>query len=131
MQIENKKEQQRKAEAVRKEVSANERKTLSLVEQKGSSSWLNTLPVEEPGFFLHKGAFLYAIALRYGWRPMGMPNVCVCGKANGVEHALSCCKGDMSSNITTRLGTSLLHYYKRSHTTYELSQHCNHSQEKC
>ena len=122
VQFENKEEHQRKAEAVRKEVSANERKALSLVEQKGLSSWLNTLPVEEHGFSLHKGAFCDAIALRYRWRPTGMPNLCVCGKANGVEHALSCCKGDMSSNITSTLGTSLPHYYKRSHTTYELSQ---------
>ena len=22
-----------------------------------------------------------------------MPSICVCGKANGVEHAMSCCKG--------------------------------------
>ena len=35
VQFENKEEHQRKAEAVRKEVSANERKALSLVEQKG------------------------------------------------------------------------------------------------
>ena len=52
--------------------------------------------MEEHGFSLHKVAFRDAIALRYGWRPTGMPNVCVCGKANGVEHALSCCRGDMS-----------------------------------
>ena len=34
-QLENKEEHQRKAEAVRKEVSTNERKALSLAEQKG------------------------------------------------------------------------------------------------
>ena len=37
VQMENKEEQQRKAEAVRKVVSANERKALSLAEQKGWS----------------------------------------------------------------------------------------------
>ena len=42
---------------------------------------------------LHKGAFRDALALRYGWRPTGMPSLCACGKANGVEQALSCCKG--------------------------------------
>ena len=67
VQFENKEEQERKAEAVRKEVSANKRKAFSLAEQKGSSSWLHTLPVAEHGFFLHKGAFRDAIALRYGW----------------------------------------------------------------
>ena len=71
----------------------NDRKALLLAEQKGSSSWLTTLPIEENGFALHKGAFRDALALRYGWRPTGMPTVCACGKANGVEHALSCCKG--------------------------------------
>ena len=71
---------------------ANEREALSLAEQKGSSSWLNTLPVEEHGLSLHKEAFRDAIALRYGWGPTGMLNVCVCGKENGVEHALSCCR---------------------------------------
>ena len=74
-------------------MSTNERKALSLAEQKGSSSWLNTLTVEEHGFSLHKEAFRDAIALRYGWGPTGMLNVCVCGKVNGVEHALSCCRG--------------------------------------
>ena len=49
--------------------------------------------MEENGFALHIGAFRDAIALRYGWRPTGMPSVCACGKANGVEHALNCCKG--------------------------------------
>jgi hypothetical protein len=71
----------------------SERKAVLLAEEKGSSSWLNPLPVEENGFALHKGAFRDAIALRYGWRPKGMPSICACGKANGVEHALSCCKG--------------------------------------
>ena len=89
----NKERHQRKAEGVRKEVSANERRALFLAEQKGSSSWLSTLPVEEDGFALYEGAFRDAIALRYGWRPTGMPSVCVCGKANGVEHALICFKG--------------------------------------
>ena len=76
-----------------KEVTANERKALSLAEQKGSSSWLSTLPVEANGFALHKGVFRDALALRYGWRPTGMPSLCAYGKANGVEHTLSCCKG--------------------------------------
>ena len=57
----------RRAEGVHKEVTANERKALSLAEQKGSSSWLSTLPVEENGFALHDGAFRDALTLRYGW----------------------------------------------------------------
>ena len=51
------------------------------------------MPVEEHGFALHKGAFRDAMALRYGWRPQGMPSTCICGKQNDVSHALSCARG--------------------------------------
>ena len=89
----NKELHQLNTEEVYKEVNANVRKALSLAKQKGSSLWLNTIPVEENGFVLHKGAFQDAIALRYGWRPSGMPSLCACGNENGVEHALGCSKG--------------------------------------
>ena len=89
----NKEMHRRRAEGVHKEVTAIERKALSLAGQKGSFSWLSTLPAEENGFALHKGTFQDALALRYGWRPTGMSSLCACGKANTVEHALSCCKG--------------------------------------
>ena len=44
----------------------------------GSSSWLMSLPIEEHGFCLHKGAFVNALALRYGWTPLRTPTKCVC-----------------------------------------------------
>ena len=40
-----------------------------------------------------EGAFRDALALRYGWQPNDLPAVCSCGKANSVQHALSCTKG--------------------------------------
>ena len=84
----NKEMHRRRAEGVYKEVTANGRKALSSAEQKGSFSLLSTLPVEENGFALHKGAFRDAIALRYRWQPTEMPSLCDCSKANGVEHVL-------------------------------------------
>ncbi len=63
-----------------------------LVQQKGACAWLGTLPIEEHGLALHKGAFRDALALRYGWQPNGLPTTCTCGKANNVQHALSCMK---------------------------------------
>ena len=39
---------------------------ISLSSKKGASSWLSSLPVEEHGFTLHKGAFRDALYLRYG-----------------------------------------------------------------
>lgn len=64
-----------------------------LAQQKGSSAWLGTLHIEKHGLALHKGAFRDALALWYGWQPNGLPATCACGKANNVQHALSCLKG--------------------------------------
>ena len=61
--------------------------------EKGASTWLSVLPLEEYGFALHKGAFCDALALRYGWRPVNTPLNCACGTHFCVEHALSCLKG--------------------------------------
>jgi len=44
---------------------------ISLLSEKGASSWLSSLPVEEHGFALHKGAFRDALYLRYGCSPLG------------------------------------------------------------
>ena len=42
---------------------------MDLAQERGASSWLTILPLEEFGLMitLHKGAFRDAIALRYGW----------------------------------------------------------------
>ena len=40
--------------------------SMSLAQEKGASSWLIALRMEEFGFTLHKGAFRDALALRYG-----------------------------------------------------------------
>ena len=58
--------------------------------EKGASSWLSVIPIQEHGFALHKGAFRDAISLRYGWRPPLLPNNCVCGKSFTVKRAISC-----------------------------------------
>jgi len=42
---------------------------VSLAQERGASSWLTALPVQEHGFSLHKTAFRDALALRYGWLP--------------------------------------------------------------
>ena len=58
--------------------------------EKGASSWLSVLPLEEHKFVLHKTAFRDEIALRYGWTPSNIPSHCVCGQAFSLQHALSC-----------------------------------------
>ena len=65
--------------------------------EKGASIWLSTLPIEEHGFALHKGAFRDAICLKYGWRPPLLPSHCACSKQFTVEPALNCPRGGFPS----------------------------------
>ena len=71
--------------------------SMVLAQEKGASSWLTTLPIEEFGFALHKGTFQDALALRYNWQPQHVPSTCACGTKFSVEHALSCPKGGFPS----------------------------------
>ena len=67
--------------------------SMTLAQERGTSSWLTALPVEEFGFALHKGVFHDALALRYGWCPTSVPSQCACGHSFSVSHALSCHMG--------------------------------------
>ena len=71
--------------------------SVDLAQEKGASTWLTSLPLEEFGFSLHKGAFRDALALRYGWMPLNTPTNCACGTHFSVEHSLSCPKGGFPS----------------------------------
>ena len=75
----------------------NLQRALTVSAEKGASSWLSTLPIEEHGFALHKGAFRDALCLRYGWHPAHLPSHCICGRQFTVEHALNCPRGGFPS----------------------------------
>ena len=84
--------------------------------EKGASSWLSTLPIQEHGFALHKGAFRDALCLRYGWQPKHLPSHCACGSKFTVDHALNCHRGGFPSirhneirDITAHLLTEVCH----------------------
>lgn len=104
------------AEEIYEHLPDQMRRTVDLAKEKGSSTWLTTLPLVEHGFALHKGAFHDALALRYGWTPSEMPPMCACGSKFSVEHALSCAKGGFPSirhneirNLTAVLLTEVCH----------------------
>ena len=61
--------------------------------EKGASSWLTVLPIEEHVFTLTKNAFRYAIHLRYNKTLKGMPSQYPCGQNYDVTHAMNCKKG--------------------------------------
>ena len=70
---------------------------MDLVQEKGASSWLTTLPLEEHGFILHKSALRDAMALRYGWVPSQIPSHCVCSQPFTIQHVLQCPRGGFPS----------------------------------
>ena len=72
-------------------------RAMDLGREKGASSWLVTLPIEEHNFALPKGSFRDALCLRYGWTPPHLPAHCVCGSTFSTEHALSCPCGGLPS----------------------------------
>ena len=90
------------------------KRSMDLAQEKGASSWLTALPIEEFGFALHMGAFHDALALRYNWLPLHTPSMCGCGAKFSMEHSLSCPKGGFPSlrhneirNLTANLLTEV------------------------
>jgi len=69
------------------------KRCLELSSEKGASSWLTALPLENLGYSLNKQEFRNAIKIRYNWSIPEMPNYCACGSQNSIDHALSCKKG--------------------------------------
>ena len=69
------------------------KQAVELAKEKGSSSWLNTLPIAEHGFDLSEAAFRDAVSLRYGWEIANLPSMCSCGAHFDTTHALQCPTG--------------------------------------
>ena len=84
---------------------------LKLNREKGASSWLTVLPLQDQGYSLNKQEFKDAICLRYGWKISNTPLFCGCGKKNDVNHSLICAKGGyayMRHNALRDLNADLL-----------------------
>ena len=84
--------------------------------EKGASTWLSVLPIDEHGFSLHKGAFRDALCLRYAWQIPQLPQTCACGNNFDVNHAMICPKGGFPSirhnevrDLTADLLTEVCH----------------------
>jgi len=72
-------------------------RVVTLAQEKGASSRLTAIPVQEHGSYLNKTAFWDAFALRYGWMLSHTPSYCACGTSISVDHALPCLKGGFPS----------------------------------
>ena len=100
-----------RAKSVCDSLPSDMKRMISLLSEKGASSWLSALPVEEHGFALHKGAFRDALFLHYGCFLVH----CVCGQGFSVDHALNCPTGGYST---------LRHNELRDFTAEILSEVC-------
>jgi hypothetical protein len=85
-----------KVEDIEKNLPPTTLRAMQQSKEKGASSWLGVLPLEEYGFVspgLNKGEFRDALKLRYGNNLRGLPQKCPCGQKFDVTHALNCKKG--------------------------------------
>ena len=104
------------------------KRCVDLAQEKGSSSWLSVLPLEEHGFYLHKGEFRDALCLRYGWNLCSTPQTCNCGAQFSVDHAMICHMGGFPTirhnelrDITATLLTEVCHNVTTEPTLQPLS----------
>ena len=77
-----------KLQAVKCNFNDKQRHAVSLVSEKGASSWLAVLPVKRYGFTLTKCEFV-----RYGWDPKNLSVKFPRGEPFTVAHSLQCGKG--------------------------------------
>ena len=90
---ENRRRQDSQSETINAQLTPELKRCVDLSQEKGSSSWLSVLPLEEHGFYLHKGEFRDALDLRYGWKLNNTPQTCNCGAQFTVNHAMICHMG--------------------------------------
>ena len=109
-------EQRKEAERLRERLPQDMQRTMDFCSEKGASSWLGVIPMEEHGFRLHKGAFRDALCLRYAWKLPHTPSHCACGSNFTVEHAFSCSCGGFPTlrhndirDITASMLTEVCH----------------------
>ena len=89
----NREHQLQLAESVYNHLTPQLKRNVELAREKGSSSWLSVLPLDDHDFSLHKGQFRDAVCLRYGWTLSNIPTKCNCGTAFSSNHAMICHMG--------------------------------------
>ena len=108
--------QKHTAEHVYNQLTPQLKRSVDLAKERGSSSWLSVLPLDDHGFSLHKGDFRDALCLRYGWSLPHTPAKCNCGSPFSVDHAMICPMGGFPTirhnelrDLTATLLTQVCH----------------------
>ena len=82
-----------RANVIYSQLAPEMKSCVDLTKERGASSWLSVLPLSEQGFHLYNGEFRDALCLCYGWSLSNTPQLCNCGKAFTVNHAMVCHMG--------------------------------------
>ena len=86
---------QNAAQEVKEELSRPVLRAIELANEKGSSTWLTALPLQDQGFNLNKREFHDALSLRYRWQLKNTPRHCICGAAFSTDHTMICPHGGL------------------------------------
>jgi hypothetical protein len=54
------------------------KKAVQAASEKGASSWVTAVPSYDHDTILHKGDFVDACYMRYGWQLLNLPTACAC-----------------------------------------------------
>ena len=108
--------QKEHTEEIQRQLPNSLRRCMELSQEKGASTWLTALPIENHGFALHKSAFRDALSLRYNWPFQNSPSHCSCGHLFTLDHALTCKTGGFPAvrhneirDITASLHSEVCH----------------------
>ncbi|PFX18036.1 hypothetical protein AWC38_SpisGene17612 [Stylophora pistillata] len=74
---------------VKNMLTPNSLKVKEQASERGASSWLTVIPLNDPGYDLNKEEFRDALKLRYNWEFSDIPKRCVCGDIFDVDHAMT------------------------------------------
>ena len=89
----NKQEQLReKQSAIDDQLDPDTLRAVTMVRERGASSWLQVLPIKDQGFCLNKREFRDAPLLQYNKTINDLPSKCPCGQKFSPDHAMSCKK---------------------------------------
>ena len=78
---------------IEKEASPVNQQRMKEKTLKGTSHWMNALPMKVMGQYLNKSEYQDAMRMRFGIKPENIPDFCACRKPFTVTHSQVCPKG--------------------------------------
>ena len=120
-------------ERIDESLSPNLLQAVQQTRDKGASSWLNAILIEEHGLALNKQEFRDSLCLRYDLPLANLPSYCACRETFTVNQTLSCRKGGFVAqrhDTIRHLLTSQYIYSVKCAEMWRQSHSRNHSTMK-